>query len=300
MTSVTRPPASTANEARCLTALESGDVVTMKSAGTSFVADCERVGLPINAWQIAYHSARRRMLEGDLGGAEQAATEALTLGTAAGFPDDALTFFGAQLMVLNWMQGRLHEMTPLIEQAAKDAPALDIFRPVLACARSFDGAHDEVRQLLDKELANDIPMIADPTWLAAHTIWAMAVARSGHRPAAALIHQRLLPFHDQFATAHINVSGSVAHYLGLLAHTLDRQEEAERWFDQALAIHEAMDAPFFVAMTQTAWAELLADRDQPGDADRARALVATALPVASQRGFGYIERDAHSLLERLG
>ena len=92
----------------------------------------------------------------------------------------------------------------------------------------------------------------------------------------------------------------MAHYLGRLAHTLDLHDEAEQWFRQALTLHEAMEAPFFVAMTQTAWADLLADRDQPGDGQRARALAEAALPVAHERGYGYVERDARSLLERIG
>ena len=119
-------------------------------------------------------------------------------------------------------------------------------------------------------------------------------------PPAALIHQRLLPWKDQFATAHVNVSGSVAHYLGLLAHTLDRLDEADEWFGQALAMHEAMEAPWFVAFTQVAWADLLADRNRLGDAHRARALADAALPVATERGYGYVERDARSVLRRIG
>ena len=59
-----------------------------------------------------------------------------------------------------------------------------------------------------------------------------------------------------------------------------------------------MEAPFFVAWTQVAWADLLADRNQPGDAQQAQALADAALPVATERGFGYVERDARSLLER--
>ena len=119
-----------------------------------------------------------------------------------------------------------------------------------------------MRQLLDTEVANDFSMFADATWLVGQVLWAEAAARSGHRPAAVALYQRLLPWHDQFATTHITVQGGVAHYLGLLAHTLDLHDEADQWFSQALAFHEAMEAPFFVAMTQTAWAGLLADRDR--------------------------------------
>ena len=150
------------------------------------------------------------------------------------------------------------------------------------------------------ELTNGFPMLADSTWLIGQVIWADTAARSGHRPASKALYQCLLPWHDQFATGPITVQGGVAHYLGRLAHTLDLHDEADAWFSQALAFHEAMEAPFFVAMTQTAWAGLLADRDQAGDAQRARALAGAALPVATERGYGYVEHDARSLLERIG
>ena len=127
--------------------------------------------------------------------------------------------------------------------------------------------------------------------------WSIAAVRTRHRPAATVLYERLLPWHEQFATTHVTVHGAVAHYLGLLAHALDRDDDADRWFGQALALHESMEAPFFVASTQTAWAELLTDRDKPGDARRARALADTALSVASTRGYRLVERDARAVLE---
>jgi hypothetical protein len=131
-------------------------------------------------------------------------------------------------------------------------------------------------------------------------LWAEAVTHCGHRLAAKALYQRLLPWHDQFATSHTTAQGGVAHYLGCLGHTLDLHDDADQWFSKALAFHEAMEAPFFVALTQAAWAGLLAGRDQPGDGQRARALAEAALPVATERGYGYVERDARSVLERIG
>ena len=99
---------------------------------------------------------------------------------------------------------------------------------------------------------------------------------------------------------HITLTGSVAHFLGRLCHVLDRYDEADQWFAEALACHEGMQAPYFVAYTQIAWASLLADRDQPGDVQRVRTLIDLALPVASRGGYGYVERDAGNLLRKLG
>ena len=81
---------------------------------------------------------------------------------------------------------------------------------------------------------------------------------------------------------------------------LNRYDEADQWFDEALACHEGMEAPFFVACTQIAWAALLIDRNQPSDGQRARTLIEAALPIATKGGYGYVERDARDLLERIG
>jgi hypothetical protein len=248
------------------------------------------------------HTTRRGYgrLDGDLEAAEQSATEALTLGTAAGYPDDAALIHGGQLFVVRWMQGRLH-VRRLRGSSRLGTPTLrpQIVHANRAFAKSFDDAENEVRKLLDTEVANDFPMFADSTWLVVHLLWAGAAARTGHRPASTALYERLLPWHDQFGTTHTSVYGGVAHYLGLLAHTLDRHNEADQWFGQALALHEAMEAPFFVAMTQTAWAELLADRNKPGDTRRASDLLATAVQVARGRGYGNVARDARSVRERV-
>jgi tetratricopeptide (TPR) repeat protein len=278
--------------------LEAGDLATMRAAFAIFESESERIGQPFNRWHVAYERVMPRMLDGDLDAAEQTATEALTLGSAAGQPD-AVTFYGAQLLNVRHKQGRLHEVVPLIEQAAHDNPGLPVYRSVVPWAKSYDDGNREVSQFLDTEVANDFPMLADLTWLTAHALWADAAARTGHRPAAMALYERLLPWHDQFVTSQITATGAVAHYLGLLAYALDRHDEADQWFAQALAFHEQLEAPYFVAWTQTAWAALLVDRNQPGDTQRARALLDAALPVATERGYGYVERDARALLERI-
>jgi len=238
------------------------------------------------------------VLEGDLEAAEQAAADALTLGISAGQPD-AFAFYGAQLVSVRHKQGRLLEVVPFIEQAVKDNPGLPAFRAVLAWAKSHDAADSDACHLLDVEVSTDFPMSEDLQWLTSHVLWASAAARCGHRPAAVTLYQYLLPWHAQVATTHITVSGSVAHYLGQLSHVLDRYDEADLWFGEALTCHEGMEAPFFVAYTQTAWAALLVDRNQPGDAQQARTLIDAAIPVATEGGYGYVERDARDLLERL-
>ena len=58
-----------------------------------------------------------------------------------------------------------------------------------------------------------------------------------------------------------------------------------------------MESPLLVAYTHAVWVELAADR---GEATRARELAEAALAAAVQGGYGYIERDALAVLDRLG
>ena len=238
------------------------------------------------------------MLDGDTEAAERAAEAALELGTASGQPD-ALFIYGIQLMSIRWMQGRYAEMIPVVQQAANDNLLIPALRPVLALAMCFTTDHDWVRRTLDNEIGDGFPMPVGASSLTAYALWADATARVRHAPAASVLHERLAPWRKQFVTSHVTVHGSVAHYLGLLEHVLHRYDDADASFEEALHVHERMEAPFFVAWTKTAWAAFLVDRGQDGDVERARALVTEALPVALEGGFGDVAQHAQTLFDRI-
>ena len=116
------------NDYRFLAALEAGDLATMRDAFSIFTSESERIGQPFHLWHRAYHRALQWMLDGEPEAAEQATSDALELGIAAGQPD-AFSYYGAQLTGVRRMQGRLDELIPLIEQAVKDNPGLPAFEP---------------------------------------------------------------------------------------------------------------------------------------------------------------------------
>ena len=62
-----------------------------------------------------------------------------------------------------------------------------------------------------------------------------------------------------------------------------------------------MEAPFFVALTQAAWAGLLGGPRPARGRDNGRGpSPAPRYPSLSERGYGYVERDARSVIERIG
>ena len=77
---------------------------------------------------------------------------------------------------------------------------------------------------------------------------------------------------------------SVARYLGILAATMSRTDDAGRHYEQALVVNERIGARPWLAHTQEDYARLLLNRGEPGDTEKARELLAKA--VATYRELG--------------
>src|SRR5438552_537885 len=106
------------------------------------------------------------------------------------------------------------------------------------------------------------PSGSRPSWVSPPCAgsWATAglpAARLGDRRGASALYGLLARYSDQFVFAYGGAWGAVAHYLGLLAATLDRFDEAEAHFDAAAETHERIGAPTWLARTRFEWAAML-------------------------------------------
>jgi hypothetical protein len=158
---------------------------------------------------------------------------------------------------------------------------------------------ERTTELMDAAVAGGLAMPIDNAWTTAHAAWVDAAVQVGHRAAAELLRDRLAPFHDHIVTTHVTFEPAVAHYLGRLDHLLGRFDEADIWFAEAMALHERLESPVFVAHTQAAWAAMLADRDTADDHHRAAEMAELAHATATAGGYGYVVSDAAAVLERL-
>jgi hypothetical protein len=90
----------------------------------------------------------------------------------------------------------------------------------------------------------------------------------------------------------IGVHGAVAHNLGALAALLGEHDTAEAHLAHALEIHEALRAPFFVALTELEWGRLRLTRRGRADKERARRLFEAADLLAARHGYPGVARAA--------
>jgi tetratricopeptide (TPR) repeat protein len=288
----------TARAERMLTAMERGDLETLRTEIDFARMVYEQHPDPQSLWANTFQDVWCAILGGDLENAALLSERAFTLGTESGQPD-AMTIYSGQFTNISYLQGRLDELIPLIEQAMLDAPGLPVYRAVLAMALGRSNQRERTTDLLDDAVAAGFEMPVDNAWTTAFAAWSDAAVLVDHRDAAEIVRDRLAPFHDHLVTTHVTFQPAVAHYLGRLDHLLGRFDEADEWFVEAMSIHERLESPVFIAHTQAAWAAMLADRGIGDDHDRAVEMAEHASAAAVAGGFGYVATDAAAVLQQL-
>jgi DNA-binding SARP family transcriptional activator/tetratricopeptide (TPR) repeat protein len=252
-------------------------------------------GPPLSRASAALFSAWRRLLAGDVDGAEQAADEARRLGTDWGFG-----FYAAQLYEIRRAQGRLGEIIELLERAVAKNPNVPFVRARVADALCELGRLDDALIVFEPLVVSefrDLPF--DTTWLPTIAWCAEAAARLQLREASATLVELLAPWRSRFVSTGITCSGSVARPLGLILAAAKRPDEADHAFAEAAALHERIEAPIELARTHVNWAHMLATRKLPGDTEKARGLLDTALETADRLGLGTVEREGREVLHEL-
>ena len=130
---------------------------------------------------------------------------------------------------------------------------------------------------------------------------AAVAGQAGHSEKAAVLadalYDVLAPFADHIIYIDVLARPPVAHFLGLLAALLGR-DDTNAHFARALDIATRIEAPLFAAMTRIEWGAFRLTRGED-DPEDARNLVNHALEVAVAARAGGIERRAREVIEQL-
>ena len=92
---------------------------------------------------------------------------------------------------------------------------------------------------------------------------------------SSLLYELLVPWPTSARPTRPRIQGSVAA-LGQLAATIGRVDEAAGHFEEAVAMNERMGLRPWLARTRSDYAALLLARNDPGDQERAGALLDAA------------------------
>jgi tetratricopeptide (TPR) repeat protein len=274
--------------------MEAGDLEEVDTHLPKVVEAATAAGDPGLQWAATFIRAFRSLLAGRLEEAESLARQALQIGTDIGFPEATPTFV-FQLFEIRRQQDRLAELETTFAQAADEHPGFPMLQAAWAEICCDAGNYTKARELL----ANGGPKFcADYDyeaigWTCGATAYADVCAQVADIEMAGRLYERLAPWHDHVTfVPGVITRGTVSHYLGMLATALTRYEAAEAHFDEAMRIHQRVQAPFWIARTQLERARLLMARDAADDQDQAGELLDEVDAAAAEFGFAALERHA--------
>ena len=251
---------------RVVDLLELGRMDELRREIDGYERLADEVGLPHYRWYVPLWRATLAFLAGrwDEGSALTAQAEAL--GRRAADPNAPLHAgvqhqfsLGARFRVTD--VGREWSL-----EKADSAPMPEPWLAVVAHVDARSGRRDSARELLQRLTAAGVVM--DVNWLQA-CLLADAAADVGDPTAAAYLYDRLEPYADQFAVVARGAGCycSTERYLGRLAATVGRLDEAEARLRRAVAVNENAGSPTFAAISMLWLGGVLAER---GDASGAR------------------------------
>ncbi len=250
-------------------------------AAASIIAD--ELRQPTLRWQVGGGKAMIALAVGNFAESEDLIARALTFGERA---HDwlAVPVYSLQLYALCDFRGEdLGPFEKKIEGLAAQYPA----RPMLLCALAHLQArlmrYEDARTILDRLAADEFSALPfDMEWLFATSLLAETCAILGAREPATTLLELMRPW-DALNVMDMaeGIRGSTARYLGLLATTAERFDEAESHFERALEMNERMGARPWLAHTQEDYGRMLTEN---GDEARGRLLAEQA--VAAYRDLG--------------
>jgi tetratricopeptide (TPR) repeat protein len=148
------------------------------------------------------------------------------------------------------------------------------------CLPLAPGADAEASEVSEAQVEHDEGKLrVDPLWSSAISTVTSAAACFEDAVLARSLYRVLLPLASDALESETlpDRYGSVSRWLGLLASRAGRWREAERHFEEALEVSSKRAGQPFLAYTQHGYAAALLVRSQPGDHERALALLGSVI-----------------------
>lgn len=251
----------------------------------------ERYRTPLFHLHMTMIRAGEALRSGRFGEAEELIDKATAL-----WPRTAMAAF--QMAAIRREQDRLDEVVDLIRERHALRPRTPQWSAFRVLVEHELGGEHNARAIFESIAADDFSSVPKGVlWLRSIAYLAEAAALLRDATRATVIYDMLLPFGDRnlFLRNSDFTGGAVAYYLGLLAMTMERWDDAERHFSDALAKNEAWEQWPYAAYTRHAWADMLLRRGHGADRERAIRLNAEARVAAESMGMTRLARLARTL-----
>jgi eukaryotic-like serine/threonine-protein kinase len=272
-----------------------GRVAECEAAIERVAEIAQRLGSPRFAWEVDYIRAQRLLDRGDRAGAEVLVHRAgSTLRRLR--PDLQMS---AELL-LRVAAGAIYDDETVTSRAVFEATEALAPWGMMSALATFgaarDGDHETVRRRLASLLTGDLSALRRPDGhLPAALCWlAFAATLAGDREAGARLRPLLEPLRPYVIsiTPLVYMGQLPEWHIGRLELLAGDSEAAIGELRPAVAKADAMDLVFPAGNARVDLAIALHRRDDPGDSEEARAVLAEGEAIAARHGMGSVESQA--------
>jgi len=270
---------------RIVADLEYGDVAAADREIDAWASIARELRQPLHLADIAMWRATRAIMDGRFAEGETLAQRARELGERE--PElEAAMRYAVQTSVLYFHRGDLEQVVGAALPGPDRSATMLMQSHYVFWASQMGRAADAARELSAMR-QDGFRLPRDGGWLTYMSLLSAAAAEVDDRASATLLYDLLRPYATRVAIVGAGLAcwGSVSLYLGFLASTLGRIEDATSHFADAAAAHERMGARPFLAWTWFAHGRLLSTDDANGQGATRSALLARARDVARELGM---------------
>jgi tetratricopeptide (TPR) repeat protein len=237
----------------------------------------------------------RALFEGRFAEVAQLSAEAVAL---SGVRADAVSAHAARMSLVSSEEGRLDEAIDRVREWAERCEGHSVAYARITTLQARSGDLEAARAGLHTLTSGDLAAVPrDHLWQGVLSDLAETCAQLRDTELAARIYDYLRPHLRLLPTTGGHMClGAVDRFLGMLAATLGRLEEAVAHYEIALQLEERMKARPLAARTRYWYARALLERNGPADHDHACRLLLEALTTAEELAMPPLAADSGALL----
>lgn len=255
----------------------------------------ERLGSPRFTWEVEVNRAHRLLDHGDRAGGEALLRRAG--GTIRRLRPDLHVFVVISgLLLTRWIYDSNTSTGPGLFEAIEAASPSGMISACVTWAAAVDGDYDTVHQRLESQLTEGLDALRRPDIHVPPELCMLALGAtiSGDRSAGA----RLRPLFEGLRPYLIQGLPIILHghlaqwHIGRLELLAGRPEAAVDELRAAVARADALDLMWLTGWTRVDLATALHRRDDPGDSEAARAVLAEGEELAEGHGMRWVVHQA--------
>jgi len=286
-----------AHRQRLTAFVELGNLTEADREDAAYVRIAELLHQPLHRLLRLIRLVMRALLAGRFAEAEGLNEGSITLARRLGTPTWWMEW---QAMTLMRERGRPEEAATIARAGLdRGGPRALLWECGLAAARCEAGQAVSLRSDFERLVETLRTPPPNVYWPVAAALLAQVCAALRDTDRAAILYDLLRPYAGMTISFNGQIAcyGAADHFLGLLAATMARWDDAMRHFETALAMNISMAARPHIAHSEQDYAAALLRRGKRADATRARELLEQARVIFDDLGMARGAAAARALLE---